>query len=89
MNDPQEYLDLATEIVKKQSIILGPDIAVLKAKSIEGIVISDDGVVTDISGDRDTVIQNLVDAFVALSGQIVKSALSSVFTKYPNFKKVD
>lgn len=90
MNDNDKYLELASEIIQKQSVILGPDIAILKARSIKGISIDDNGKVTEISGNADEIIQELVDAFVALSGQIVKSALSSVFTKYPQFnKKVD
>lgn len=84
MDDPKQYLELATEIVKKQAVVLGPDIAILKARSVEGLTISDTGEVTNISGNASEAIQNLVDAFVALSGQIVKGALSSVFTKYPD-----
>ncbi len=90
MNEQEKYLELATEIIKKQSVILGPDIALLKARSISELQISDTGEVTSISGEANLVIEKLVDAYVALSGAIVKSALSSVFTRYPNLQqKVD
>jgi len=34
-------------------------------------------------------VQKLIDEYVELSGQIIKSALGSIFTKYPNIKKVE
>ena len=68
---------------------MGPDIALLKARSISGLKVSDDCAVTDIAGDPKEVIQQLVNAYVELSGQIVKSALSSIFEKYPGINKVE
>jgi hypothetical protein len=88
MEDKGQYLKLLTEIIKKQAIILGPDIALLKARSIQGLTVSDDCSVTDIAGDPKDVIQKLINAYVELSGQIVKSALSSIFDKYPGINKI-
>jgi hypothetical protein len=89
MEDKQQYLKLLTEIIKKQAVILGPDIALLKARSIAGLKVSDSCSVEDISGDPKELIQKLVNAYVELSGQIVKSALSSIFEKYPGINKVE
>ena len=83
------YQTLLSEIIAKQSVILGPDIAILKARNVGGLTVSDDGKVTDVKGDPDKLVKQLVDEYVNLSGQIVKSALDSVFAKYPNFKKVE
>lgn len=85
----QQYLSLLSEIIAKQSIILGPGMAILKARSVQGIIIDDFGKVTEINGDPAEMVQKLVDQYVELSGQIVKSALSSIFIKYPELKKVD
>jgi hypothetical protein len=41
---------LINEIIQKQSVILGPQIAVLKAKSVPGITVDSNGKVTDVSG---------------------------------------
>ena len=84
METKEQYLSLISEIIKKQAVILGPDIAILKARSISGLVVDDKGSATSISGDPKAVIQNLVNTYVELSGLIVKNALSSVFEKYPN-----
>ena len=89
MEEKQQYLKLLTEIIKKQAVILGPDIALLKARSIAGLKVDDNCSVSDITGDPKEVIQRLVNAYVELSGQIVKSALSSIFEKYPGINKVE
>ena len=79
----QEYQKLLTEIIQKQVAILGPAIAVMKAKNIPGLQVGDDGVVSSIEGDPQEIVKKLVDQYVDLSGQIVKNALSTVFAKYP------
>lgn len=81
-----EYVSLINEIIAKQAVILGPDIAVLKAKNVQGLKLSD-GKVVEITGDAEKAIESLVDEYVNLSGLIVKNALSSIFAKYPTFKK--
>lgn len=87
MDQKEEYKALLTEIIGKQAVVLGPDIAVLKARSVEGLTVDDAGTVTDYEGDPKEIIQKLVDKYVELSGQIVKNALTSVFAKYPAINK--
>ena len=77
------YTSLISEVISKQATILGPDIAVLKARSISGLKVSDTGEVEAIQGDPKQILEALIDAYVQLSGQIVKSTLQSVFNKYP------
>lgn len=83
----EDYKQMLTEIIKKQIVILGPQIAVLKARNVPGITVSDDGVVLDINGDEQTILHKLIDEYVALSGEIVKNAVNSIFQKYPSIKK--
>ena len=83
MDQNQQYRDLISEVIAKQSVILGPDIAVIKARSVGGLMVDDNGKVIGINGEPEKVLEELINAYVALSGQIVKSALSSIFTKYP------
>jgi hypothetical protein len=89
MEDKGQYLKLLTEIIKKQAVILGPDISLLKARSIPGLKVGDDCSVIDIVGDPKEIIQRLINTYVELSGQIVKSALGSIFEKYPGINKVE
>lgn len=89
MEEKSQYISLISEIIAKQAVILGPDIAILKARNVLGLTIDESGKVIDIKGDPSSVVEQLIDEYVQLSGQIVKSALSSIFTKYPDIKKVE
>lgn len=89
MDDRTRYVAIISEIIARQSIILGPDIAVLKARSVPGLEVNDEGKVIDIKGDGNTVMQQLVNTYVELSGMIVKNALGSIFEKYPDINKVE
>jgi hypothetical protein len=81
-----DYKQILTEIIKKQIIILGPQMAVLKARNVLGIKVSDEGVVTEINGPEQVILQKLIDEYVALSGEIVKNAVNSIFEKYPSIQ---
>lgn len=89
MDDKEQYLALISEIIAKQSIILGPDIAILKARNVSGLEISDQGKVIAINGESSKILQSLINVYVELSGLIVKNALGSIFKKYPNIKKIE
>ncbi|OGH88510.1 MAG: hypothetical protein A3J93_04580 [Candidatus Magasanikbacteria bacterium RIFOXYC2_FULL_42_28] len=86
MPNQTDYVSLINEIIAKQAVILGPDIALLKAKNVQGLKLSD-GKVVEIVGDAEKAIESLVDEYVNLSGLIVKNALSSIFAKYPEINK--
>lgn len=89
MDEKEQYLAITSEIIAKQIIILGPDIAVAKARGVVELKVADDGKVTDITGEPRSALQKLVNTYVELSGLIVKNALGSIFDKYPNIKQVD
>ena len=89
MADKEQYVSLITDVIAKQSVILGPDIAILKARNVEGLEVSNDGKVTNLTGDPRSVLQGLVDEYVNLSGQIVKTALGSVFEQHPDIEKIE
>ena len=82
----QDYKQMLTEIIKKQIVILGPQIAVLKARGVPGLKVSDDGEVIGVEGPEQVILQKLIDEYVALSGEIVKNAVNSIFEKYPSIQ---
>ena len=86
MNEKEQYSALISEIIKKQSLILGPEIAILKARSVPGLMVDNDGKVTGVGDNPKETLQNLVDQYVELSGLIVKNALGSIFAKYPGLE---
>ena len=82
----EDYKSMLTEIIQKQVVILGPQIAVLKARNVAGMSVSDEGVVTEVTGPEQVVLQKLIDEYVSLSGEIVRNAVDSIFKKYPSIK---
>ena len=84
MSENEQYSLLISEIIKKQAVILGPEIAMLKARNVPGISLDNDGKVTVTGDNPKDILQSLVDQYVELSGQIVKNALGSIFAKYPD-----
>lgn len=84
MTEQEQYTALISEIIKKQSLILGPEISILKARSVQGLMVDNDGTVTGVGDNPKETLQSLVDQYVELSGLIVKNALGSIFAKYPD-----
>jgi len=70
-----EYKQLLTDVIKKQIVILGPDITLIKARNVAGLTVDNDGNVTAISGEPQQITQALIDQFVQLSGLIVKKTM--------------
>ena len=83
MDQIEQYKSIMSEIIVKQGVILGPDMAVMRARKVTEIEVTADGKVTEIKGDPSEALKKLIDTYVELSGQIVKNALVSIFTKYP------
>lgn len=78
-----DHQKLLTEVIKKQIIILGPDITLAKARNVPGLTVADDGTVTQISGDPKDVTQKLIEQFMELSGLIVKKTMEPLLANYP------
>ena len=87
MDQAEQYKAVMSEIIAKQSIILGPDMAIARAKKVSGVELGDKGEVIGVSGDPADALKRLIDTYVELSGQIVKNALGPIFTKYPDIKQ--
>ncbi|MCL5435811.1 MAG: hypothetical protein M1275_01910 [Patescibacteria group bacterium] len=83
MPSREQYQELMSEIIQKQIAILGPDIALHKAEQVPGLKLDRSGKVVALSGSEQEVLQALIDRYIELSGQIVKSILGPVFAKYP------
>lgn len=82
-HDQAEYKRLMSELIKKQIIILGPDISLAKARGVAGLTVADDGSVTTITGDPKAALQQLIEEFVSLSGMIVKKTMEPLLANYP------
>lgn len=81
--DTNNYKKLLTDIIQKQIVILGPDIALMKARAVPGIEVDAEGNVTKIAGSPSESLRQLIDEYVALSGLIVKTTMEPLLSKYP------
>lgn len=79
-----DYKKLLTDVIKKQMVILGPAITLAKARNVKGLIVADDGTVTDMQGPPQELIQNLIEQFVQLSGLIVKKTMEPLLSIYPD-----
>lgn len=84
--DNEEYKKMLTDLIQKQMIVLGPNIALDKARKVAGVKITDDGKVLDMDGDPQMVLKGVANEFMTLSGQIAQMTLNSLLEKYPQIK---
>lgn len=81
-----DYQNLLSDLVKKQIVMLGPSVALSTARKVAGLTVSDDGTVTAINGDPQTVMEEVANAYMNLSGQIAQMTMKTILEKYPGIK---
>ncbi len=86
MSDHEQYKQMLTDLIQKQMVVLGPNIALDKARKVAGLKISDDGSVMDIEGDPQLILKGVANEYMQLSGQIAQMTLNSLVEKYPTLK---
>ncbi len=86
MADVDIYKNMLSDLIKKQMIMLGPNVALGTARKVSGITVSEDGTVTDITGEPQVVMEGVANAFMNLSGQIAQMTLKTILEKYPTIK---
>jgi hypothetical protein len=86
MAEQLEYKKMLTDLIQKQMVVLGPNIALDKARKVQGLKISDEGTVLEIGGDQQMVLKGVANEYMALSGQIAQMTLNSLLEKYPQMK---
>lgn len=80
------YMQVLTDLIKKQMVMLGPNVALGQARKVAGLVVGDDGMVTDLQGDPQQILDSVAKQYMALSGQIAQMTLESIIAKYPDVK---
>ena len=86
MPSGDEYKKMLTDLIQKQMVVLGPNIALDKARKVPGVKVSDAGVVEDMDGDPGMVLKGVANEYMTLSGQIAQMTLNSLLEKYPSLK---
>ncbi len=88
MADQEEYKKMLTDLIQKQMVVLGPNIALDKARKIQGLKVTDDGTVLDMDGDPQLVLKGVANEYMNLSGQIAQMTLNTLLEKYPTLKGI-
>lgn len=81
-----EYKKFLSALLKKQILMLGPNISLDIVRKIPGITVSDTGEVTDIAGDSYMVAKNATAEFLTLSGKVTQTTLDKLSKDYPTVK---
>lgn len=80
------YQQILTDLIKKQMVMLGPNVALGQARKVSGLTVGDDGTVTGLAGNPQEVLSAVAKQYMALSGQIAQMTLESIIAKYPGIK---
>lgn len=86
MDNLSQYQSMLSDLIKKQMVMLGPNVALGQARKVMGLQVGDDGTVTAITANPQTVLQEVANKYLALSGAIAQMTLQSVIAKYPGIK---
>lgn len=80
MDTAQLYQKLLTDAVRKQIIILGKEITLLKAREIPGISVTDDGTVAFLKENNVEVVTQFLEEFRELSSPLVKKTMQPLLS---------
>lgn len=78
MSKTQDYKAIISEYIKKQMIILGPVVAVEKARKLNMIKLKEDGNVTQINGDGEEIMTMVESEFEGMIGSVAHTVLLRV-----------
>ena len=76
MNDAaQVYQKLLTDTIRKQIIILGPQITFLKIHNIPNLAVTNDGVVASLGAKPEETVTRFIEEFRELSAPLVRKTM--------------
>lgn len=87
MTTSEDYQALLSDLVHKQMVMLGPGVAISKARKVSALTVGDSGDVTAIAGDAQEALRQLASEYMSLSGDIAQTTLTSLLEKYPEIKQ--
>lgn len=82
------YKKMMSDLIKKQMVMLGPNIVLDKARKVAGLKVADDGSVLSIDGDAKLILKGVANEFMTLSGQIAQMTLNTLLEKYPGIQNL-
>ena len=80
MDTAQLYQKLLNDAIRKQVIILGRQIVLMKVRNISGVTVSDDGTILGMSGKPEDIVTRFVEEFRELSSPLVKKTMQPLLS---------
>jgi len=80
MDTAQLYQKLLNDAIRKQVIILGRHIVLMKVRNISGVTVSDDGTILGMSGKPEDIVTRFVEEFRELSSPLVKKTMQPLLS---------
>ena len=71
----QLYKQLLTDAIRKQMIILGPQITLLKVHNVPNLTITEDGTVASLGSKPEETVTRFLEQFRDLSAPLVKKTM--------------
>ncbi len=84
MSDHFDYKELYTNIIRRQISLLGPQLAIAKARGVSGLSVDETGAVVAYQGDPKKILNDLISAYVAIFGTIVLESIKPIMEDFPN-----
>jgi len=84
----EDYKQMLTDLIQKQMIVLGPNIALDKARKVQGVQIGDGGEVIKFDADPHLILKGVANEYMMLSGQIAQMTLNTLLEKYPGINSL-
>ncbi|MBI3341685.1 hypothetical protein HY024_01025 [Candidatus Curtissbacteria bacterium] len=87
MQDPNIHKKVLTSLIKKQMMLLGPQVALTKVQSIDGLKVAKDGTVTSITRNPDDIVEEIFSLFMDFPARIAaKEIITSEATEAKEVK---
>lgn len=77
MQDPSSYREVFTSIIKKQMMLLGPQVVLSKIQNINGLKVAEDGTVISITKSPDDILEQIFSLFMDFPGRVAAKEIIS------------
>jgi len=81
-----DFLNLLTDIIQKQIVILGRDVVLRKARSIGKITIDDTGAVTAVEGEAKVYLKSLIVSLAEISPESIRKTIEPMVSGNPELQ---
>ena len=86
MLSPAQSKQFITELIRRQMVLLGSNLALDTANRVEGIEVDSIGSVRRLQGEPILIIESLIKEFQKLSPQVTNAVVSMQFIQFPEVK---